>query len=675
MNRFLSAALFLFCSSTSVYSTVQDTVRMLDEVVVKAYGHDRPAAVVPAAVAVFGKEDFTRFSNTSLLPLLNNQPGIRMEERSPGSYRLSIRGSSLRSPFGVRNVKIYWNGMPLTDPGGNTYLNLLDLSGMDQMEVIRGPGSSLYGAGTGGVVLLSSGNRPERIRAEISGGGYGLFRASGGYHGGDARKSIDVRVSHQSSDGYRVQSAMQRNVVQVAGHLAAGKKTTLSLFGFSSALRYQTPGGLTLVQYNADPAQARPAAGINPGAVEQQAAVDNATTFGGFTAEHQHSERWNSTVTVFGNTTAFSNPAIRNYEQRSEKSIGFRWVSAVRFDRGKFSFGAESQWGGSSISVHKNLSGVKGDLLNKAEAPATTGLLFAQADVEWPSGFFLTGGLSLNRFRVKFSQSVPTDFSDVQEPSVVLIPRLALSRQFSKALVLYASAGQGFSPPTVAEVFPSTASYSKTLRAERGTNLEAGAKGSAGPVEYSLSVYRMKVASTIVVRRDESGADFFINAGETLQQGAEAMMAIRFAERKDWLRDLRGWMTWTRTDYRFLNYVRGTDDFSGNRLTGTPRNTATAGLEWMREKGFRASFSAQYAGKLPLNDANTDVAPEYYTLAARIAYTTRSTRYPMEIFAGGENLLDRRYSLGHDLNAVAGRYYNAAPGRMVYAGLSVRVAR
>ena len=79
---------------------------MLQEVVVKAYGHDRPAVVVPAAVAVFGKEDFSRFSNTSLVPLLNNQPGIRMEERSPGSYRLSIRGSSLRSPFGVRNVKI-----------------------------------------------------------------------------------------------------------------------------------------------------------------------------------------------------------------------------------------------------------------------------------------------------------------------------------------------------------------------------------------------------------------------------------------------------------------------------------------------------------------------------------------------------------------------------------------
>ena len=79
-----------------------------------------------------------------------------MEERSPGSFRLAIRGSSLRSPFGVRNVKVYWNGIPFTDAGGNTYLNLFDFNSIANIEVIKGPGGSMYGAGTGGVVLLES---------------------------------------------------------------------------------------------------------------------------------------------------------------------------------------------------------------------------------------------------------------------------------------------------------------------------------------------------------------------------------------------------------------------------------------------------------------------------------------------------------------------------------------
>ena len=674
-------ATFLFFLANSIFSIAvagalpQDTIRLLEEVQVSAYAHGRPLAEIPAAVSVIGKPDVNRFSNTSFLPLLNTQPGIRMEERSPGSYRLSIRGSSLRSPFGVRNVKVYWNGIPFTDPGGNTYLNLIDFSGIDRMEVIRGPGSSLYGAGTGGVVLLETRHRPERIRAEVSAGGYGMFRASGGYHAGDDKRSIDIRLARQSAEGYRRQSAMEREVIQVTGHLATGKKTTLSLAGFSSALNYQTPGGLTIAQYKLDPSQARPSAGPNPGAVEQQAAVSNVTTFAGVSAERRHNEQWSSTLVAYGNATNFSNPAIRNYEQRTERSAGFRWNSKYTFTRGQLAFGAEGQWGGTDISVHQNLSGKRGTLQSRAAAPAATGMLFIQADKEFSNGWFFTGGISVNRYRVKFSQTVPVAFSDVQKPSLTVIPRLAVSKKFSDAVIVYASAGQGFSPPTVAEVFPSVAVYNKALRAERGTNLESGVRGTAGPVQYSLTGFRLLTGNTIVIRRDESGADYFINAGETLQKGMEVMVAIQDYRRRDRLKDLRGWMSYTRADHRFVDYVKGTDDFSGNRLTGTPRDMASAGVELLKGAGLQASLTANFCSALPLNDANTSIAPEYYTFAARIGYRSNSMRYPMEFFAGGENLLDRRYSLGNDLNAVGGRYYNAAPGRMVYAGISVRRMR
>ena len=133
-----------------------DSVKILNEVVIQAYGYKRPAEEVPAAVAVVSQKDFERFNNSTLLPTANTIPGVRMEERSPGSYRFSIRGSLLRSPFGVRNVKVYWNGLPFTDGGGNTYLNLLDFSSIGSMEIIKGPGGSLYGAGTGGVILLQT---------------------------------------------------------------------------------------------------------------------------------------------------------------------------------------------------------------------------------------------------------------------------------------------------------------------------------------------------------------------------------------------------------------------------------------------------------------------------------------------------------------------------------------
>src|SRR6478609_2638149 len=172
---FVSANLILFAANAR--HADQDTVRRLDEVIVKAYASERPLTEVPAAIGVIDSTSLNRFNNTSLLPALNTIPGVRMEERSPGSYRLSIRGSTLRSPFGVRNVKVYWNGLPLTDGGGNTYLNILDFNSVNHIEVVKGPGASLYGAGTGGVVLLNSGlKREANVDLHVMAGSYGLLR-------------------------------------------------------------------------------------------------------------------------------------------------------------------------------------------------------------------------------------------------------------------------------------------------------------------------------------------------------------------------------------------------------------------------------------------------------------------------------------------------------------------
>ena len=132
------------------------TGKTLQEVVVRAYEQNRKLSDVGAAIGWVGQSQLNRFSNTNILPAVNTVPGVRMEERSPGSYRLNIRGSSLRSPFGVRDVKIYYNEIPLTDPGGNTYLNELGFYNFQSIEIIKGPAGSLYGAGIGGAMLIHS---------------------------------------------------------------------------------------------------------------------------------------------------------------------------------------------------------------------------------------------------------------------------------------------------------------------------------------------------------------------------------------------------------------------------------------------------------------------------------------------------------------------------------------
>ena len=87
----------------------------------EAFGSESQLANVAGGIRKINVSELNRFDQQSLVRPLNLTPGIRFEERAGSSYRVSIRGSSLRSPFGIRNVKIYWNGIPFTDPGGNTF--------------------------------------------------------------------------------------------------------------------------------------------------------------------------------------------------------------------------------------------------------------------------------------------------------------------------------------------------------------------------------------------------------------------------------------------------------------------------------------------------------------------------------------------------------------------------
>src|SRR5512133_809417 len=132
---------------------ITDSIFKLKEIEIKAYFTPHPLIYSPSSAFIVDKNLIKQQSGNSFLPAINVVPGVRMEERSPGSYRLSIRGSLLRSPFGVRNVKIYIDEFPLTDAGGNTYLNLIHPNSIHSIQILKGPEGSMFGANTGGVIL------------------------------------------------------------------------------------------------------------------------------------------------------------------------------------------------------------------------------------------------------------------------------------------------------------------------------------------------------------------------------------------------------------------------------------------------------------------------------------------------------------------------------------------
>src|SRR5690348_1551749 len=93
----LTLAAFGLISFLHAQTTGADSSKELQTVIVKAYEQNRQLKEVSAAVNYIGQAQLERFSNTNILPALNATAGVHMEERSPGSYRLNIRGSTLRS--------------------------------------------------------------------------------------------------------------------------------------------------------------------------------------------------------------------------------------------------------------------------------------------------------------------------------------------------------------------------------------------------------------------------------------------------------------------------------------------------------------------------------------------------------------------------------------------------
>src|SRR3954447_1380030 len=244
---------FLTVTSFS-QQTDQDTMasQKLEEVVVKGYEQNRRLSETAGAVGVINRRQLETYGTVSILPAVNAVPGVRMEERSPGSYRLNIRGSSLRSPFGVRNVKIYLNGIPFSDPGGNTYLNQLSFYNFSSIEILKGPGSSLYGAGMGGVMLINTApiTNNNQLLVNYSRGSYNTSNLNIAAAEGNVTSQNAISYTHQSSDGYRQQSAMHRDIVTWDSKFKASEKQQLSTHVLFGDLFYQTPGGLTKTQFN-----------------------------------------------------------------------------------------------------------------------------------------------------------------------------------------------------------------------------------------------------------------------------------------------------------------------------------------------------------------------------------------------------------------------------------------
>ncbi len=651
----------------------------LTEIVVSSFESERPLLEQAGGIVRVSESELFRFNETSIVHAFNTKPGIRIEERAPASYRVSIRGSSLRSPFGVRNVKMYWNGMPFTAADGTTPLNILDLSNIENTEIIKGPAGSIYGAGNGGVISLTSKQEitDDRISTDLSFGDFGLVRYRVGVEQQLEQGGVSVSYAKQKADGYREHTAMDREVFQIAGHFKPSDRQRISTQLLYSDLYYELPGALTAAQVEENPRQAR------PGSAAQNASIDLKSMYGTLAHDYQFNPKFSNKTSIYINTVDFENPFNLDYKKETQFSYG-----------GRTSFTFNDTWGGLPVRIigggeyqmsktaaqnFGNRNGQADTVRFSDDLLTTTAFLFQQVEAELSDRFLMTVGLSENFSSFNIDRNIdavrgnPSTAYRRFDP--VVVPRIALSAKLNPSSAIHASISSGFSPPTIDEVRTNEGTINLDLEAEKGINYELGYRASfkQGLVNVDATTFYFKLEETITTFTNEQGVVLFRNAGATDQKGVEVLVDYALVRNQlSFVQELKLTHTFTGHYFTFADFQQGENDYSGNDLTGVAPHTVVNQLDIRTKPGYYLNLTHQFVDDIPLNDANTVFQDAYHLVNSRVGWRGNAgSNFDLEVYAGAENLLNVAYSLGNDLNPFGGRFFQPAAPRNFYGGIKV----
>ena len=229
----------------------------LEDVVVTATRTPQPREAVIADVTVIDTVEIERGGQTTLIELLQQQPGVEADNNGgPGKpSSIFMRGSN------ANHVVVLIDGMRMSAATlGTTTFENLPLNQIDRIEILRGPATSLYGQDAiGGVIQIftKKGTDKTKFYASVGFGTYDTQIAEAGVRGkvNDTRFALNVSASDTNSfsairsgaanvkddDGYR-NLAISGNVSQT---LAEGHEMGLQFINSEGHNRFDNSGNLT----------------------------------------------------------------------------------------------------------------------------------------------------------------------------------------------------------------------------------------------------------------------------------------------------------------------------------------------------------------------------------------------------------------------------------------------
>lgn len=683
------------------------SVRAFEEVVISGYDEGETTNNVPGNIAIVDQANIEATSDHTIARTLDQVPGLHYQQGAYSTGRMTIRGIGSRSPYSTTKIKAYYHEIPISTGEGVT--NLMDLTPntLARTEVIKGPISSVYGAGLGGAILLE----PKRglrqgtqVKAGGGGGSHGYWtsQASLQHVGDDQRVKANYTRTHM--DGFRENSEFDRHNATFSGSFYAGEGSTINVFGTFILLKSYIPSSLSRQAFENNPSMA------DEGWKNARGHEKYDKTIFGASYETQLASNLESTTALFTNYKNNDEPRPFNILQNERFSYGVRHLTTFSPEffsmRSSFTLGGEfyNEW--YQRQTFENLGQQLGGMLSNTEQNRQYGNIFLSADIQVSSRFSLSGGMNYNQTNYDLKDLlIPdtvnpgtqayqrADQSGTYQFEPIWSPRIGLNYEWRKSHNVYASVSSGFSQPSVQETLGPEGALNPDIKPESGTSYEIGGKGywKSLRLRYNLSLYHMQVKDKLVARRVDRDRYIGLNAGSTVHNGAELSI-----ESKDWLDKQQGWLSglspfirYAYQDFRFEEFVaenpNGKLDYSGNELTGTAPHHLTAGFKtklWAspgtnEQNQFRLRFYYRFRDEMPVLDDNSVYTKAYHIFNGRLSYTHHFNGLMLESFVSVRNFTDDLYAAMVVPNAPgyggAPRYYYPGEPRALRFGLTANI--
>jgi len=666
MAQCYSALLLSLLAVSPAAAQSPDDPTRLEPVVVTVTRIEQKAGEAPASVTVLTRDDIRLSPSQTVDDLLRQVPGFSLFRRSsslvthPTTQGLSLRGIG---PSGTSRALVLVDGVPANDPfGGWVYWSRIPMQSIEQIEVVRGGGSSAWGNyALGGVVHILT-RRPTQ-RAVFFDGSYGtrdtmnfdllLHEALGPFR-------LSLEGSYFDTEGYTVVKASRQGSIDIEAdsrHATFNGRAELvaspeaSLF-VSGTYFDEDRGNGTPLQFNRTRSGAAAIGG-------RLGTLDTGEWRLSLFAENQNFR------STFSGQALDRNSETLALDQRVPTTSAGGWLQGSRrFGAHLVTAGGDVRWVSGETDERVYNAGVF-TRTRVAGGEQLVGGLFLQ-DVYTPHpAWELVGGLRgdywLNfngtRRDTPPAAGVPAQqtFDDIER--IIASPRAAALFHATPTTDVRASAYQGFRVPTLNELYRvfrvrnDVTVANASLRPERLTGGELGVQQRWGPLEGRLTGYWNDVQDlvanvTLTSRLPDCPVGTTCRQRQNLDlarvRGFESELELRLA------REWRLLASYLFADARVVDASQQ-PGLEGKRLAQVPEHSATAGVRFTHPDWFNATLTARYVGDQYEDDLNTLPLGSYVVVDL---FLSRAFGKSTEVYVAVENLLDRIYTTGRTSEGV-----------------------